>query len=220
MRIRAVWPLVLLLPVTAALACSDDTQDNPAFVADAGSTTPTPRPTDSGSDEQDAGALAPGEILHVVRTINDGEIAEATLAQQKATSDGAREYAEHMITEHGTANQRLTTLAQQKGLTLTDNAVSQQLKSAAEAMTAATAALSGSAFDAKYIADQVLMHQSALTVIDQQLIPSATDADLRNELTTTRASVAMHLTHAQELAAELGDGGTDAGMDSGMDDMH
>lgn len=221
MRIRAVWPVVLLLPVVAALACSDDTEDNFAYVVDAGTSAPTPGPGDaSAADDDDAGEqLTGGQVLHVVKTINDGEIAEATLAQQKATTTGARDYAEHMISDHGTANQRLTTLAQQKGLVLTDNPVSQQLKAAADAMATAAAALSGSAFDEKYIADQVAMHQSALTVIDQRLLPSTTDADMRAELTTTRASVAMHLTHAQELAAQLADGGTDAGEDSGMS-MH
>jgi predicted outer membrane protein len=43
-----------------------------------------------------------------------------------------------------------------------------------------------------------------LALLDQLLIPSAEDAELRAELTTTRGEVEMHLKRAEQIKAALG----------------
>ena len=49
----------------------------------------------------------------------------------------------------------------------------------------------------------ITMHQEVLTLIDTQLLPSATDTDLKALTATIRASVAMHLQTAQTIFATL-----------------
>jgi putative membrane protein len=48
------------------------------------------------------------------------------------------------------------------------------------------------------------MHEKVLRQLDDQLIPSADNAELRQLLTATRATVSSHLEQARQIQAQLG----------------
>jgi putative membrane protein len=116
-----------------------------------------------------------------------------------------------MVADHSTASQRVEALAQQQGVSPEANAVSTMLKAESDALIAQLQQLTGSAFDRAYIDAQVLVHDKVLGIIDSTLLAAAVDANLRNELTTTRGAVAGHLQEAQQIQSTLvSDAGTDA----------
>jgi hypothetical protein len=51
--------------------------------------------------------------------------------------------------------------------------------------------------------DQITLHTSVLQLLDETLIPHATNAALLTELGTERAAVMIHLAHAQQLLTGL-----------------
>lgn len=63
--------------------------------------------------------------------------------------------------------------------------------------------LQNHAFDRAYINAMVKDHAAALQLLDQRLIPQATNPQLRQYLEATRANVAQHLKQAQAVQNQL-----------------
>ena len=54
------------------------------------------------------------------------------------------------------------------------------------------------------MASQVTAHKDVLDVIDNQLLPSAKNVEVKTMLGETRRQVAAHLTRAEDVAKKLG----------------
>jgi putative membrane protein len=188
---NVAWCSALVL-----IACrgGGDAADQPAVDAPAAEAPATPA----------APALADAEIAHIAVTANAIDIEAAELAKQKTKNPEVRSFAETMIKDHTGVNQQAATLAQGLSLTPTDNATSQQLKSGADAAKTEISAKTGADFDRAYIAREIAYHQAVLDALDQTLIPSAQNAELKALLEKVRPAVAAHLQMAQQLQAKLG----------------
>lgn len=101
-------------------------------------------------------------------------------------------------------NEQAAALAQKLGVTPTDNAVSQQLKTEAEAAKADLAGKSGAEYDRAYITREVAYHQAVLNALDQTLIPGTQNAELKALLEKVRPAFVAHLQMAQQLQTKLG----------------
>ncbi len=64
--------------------------------------------------------------------------------------------------------------------------------------------MTGASFDRAYTANEVTYHENLLGAIDQVLIPSAQNGELKALLEQTRPAVVDHLRHAKELQSSLG----------------
>jgi putative membrane protein len=160
--------------------------------------------------------LSDSQAAGVMMEANSGEVMVGNLAVSRAQGASVRAFAQQMVTDHSMANQKLMMLLQRVGLSAGDSPVRQMLAMAAQTTLTQLSAQTGAAFDAAYLASQVSMHQQVLKLLDDVLIPSAQNADLKAELVSARATVAMHLSTAQSLAASGGgDGGTAADGASG-----
>jgi putative membrane protein len=146
--------------------------------------------------------LSDDQILQVVHTANEGEIAQAKLAKGKAQDARVKRLAAIMIKDHSEADHKAMALAK-KPNGPTPSATSASLESDAQNNTTALQSESGADFDKGYVASQVKEHQAVLDLIDQQLLPNAKVASVKTFVTGVRAKVAMHLHHAQELHAAL-----------------
>ena len=204
--LRALGLLLLSAPAALAVACGDDDNANTSTTSDAGVADVL---VVDAAPVDDGGVHTTAQILHVVKTINDGEIAAGNAAGAKATTTPAQEYAAMMVSMHTAGNQRGAALAQAKGVTPEDNAVSQKIASDNAAAAAMLAPLTGRDFDVAYLTAQLMAHQKAQAIVEQQLMPSATDADVSTELATTDATIKMHIQMAQrDLAILSGDAGS------------
>jgi putative membrane protein len=156
-------------------------------------------PALSACDENSDGAMSDAEVVAVAMALNSGEVMTSEPAQTRASSQAVRNFAAMMITDHTAANQRLTAL----GITPQPNLLSQQLTQAATQLTQSLSTLTGAAFDRAYMDAQLQLHQTALTLLEEELIPEAEAAALRAELELMRTSVIAHLDMATNIRAQL-----------------
>ena len=144
------------------------------------------------------------QIAAIVVTANQVDIDAGKLAKSKAHSKDVKEFAERMITDHSGVNKSATELVTKLHVTPQSNATSQSLQKGGDDNIAALKKLDGSAFDRAYVDHEVTYHQAVLDAVDQTLIPSAQNAELKALLVKVRPAFVAHLEHAKHLQDSLG----------------
>lgn len=167
---------------------------------DAPIATNAPEPPDAAA-EMPAGSAATtqADALAMLMTVDEHEIAAADQALGKNVTGAVRDFAQMMKTDHG---KNLTDTTKLGGAASTAPAV-KTLKDKGDADLRALDAQSGKAYEKAYIEAMVKGHTDALAMIDNTLLPAATDANIRQHFTTTRAAVARHLEKAKEVQGTL-----------------
>jgi putative membrane protein len=193
-----------IVAVAAALAfaaaCGDSEAGEQASTADV----PPPAAAEAPAAPAAAPTVTDPQIAAIVVAANQVDIDAGELARERGADPRVKEFAQRMITDHGGVNQAASDLVGRLGVTPEPNATSQKLTADGEASRTALQGQSGAAFDRAYIANEVTYHQAVLDAIDQTLIPSAQNAELKALLEQTRPAVAAHLDHARQLQTSLG----------------
>jgi putative membrane protein len=151
----------------------------------------------------DSASLSDGQIVAVIQTADQGEIAQAREAIRKGKNARVKQFAQHMVTDHSAAETKLATLDSSAGITPQENSVTAQLKSGGDQIMGNLKSASGSDFDKAYIDAQVSEHTQVLSLLDERLIPHAQNADLTKTLQAIRTKVAGHLKMAQDIQSAL-----------------
>ena len=147
--------------------------------------------------------LSDPEVAHVAVTANSIDIDMAKLVPSHTTNAAVRQFATTMITDHSAVNAQAAALAPKLGVTPKDNAVSQSLLSGATSARASLEPLHGAAFDRAYMDREVAYHQAVLDAIDNLLVPTTENAELRKLLVDVRPAIATHLEHAKHVRGQL-----------------
>jgi putative membrane protein len=127
---------------------------------------------------------------------NNAEIATSQLALQKSSNQMVRSYAQRMIQEHTQANQRLSRVAAQHGITLPTDpgplnaAIAQQL-----------AQLSGTSFDRAYMSTQENLHMQAIGLY-RTAVQQGKAADVKQYATALLPSINNHYQMANRAVAQ------------------
>lgn len=151
------------------------------------------------------GDLSDGEVLEVAISLNNGEVQMAVIAANVSSTSDIDTFATTMATEHSAAATAAMTLGTNEGITPEDSAANAAVKADAtkQVLRLSDAANSSDAdFDAIYADTQVIAHEDALHVIDEELVPSAENTALKTYLSTLRDTVTTHLTDARALAKD------------------
>jgi predicted outer membrane protein len=170
----------------------------------------------------DGGALTDGQIAGIVMAANTGEIDEAEMAlgagdagafadsgidagPARTTNPAVVAFAEMMVNDHSMSNAAVAAL----GITAEASAVQQNLQNTVQTTIASQLApVSGAAFDVAYMKAQVAAHTAVEMIVQTQLVPQASSAQLKNFLQTVLLpTVETHLSDATSLLATLQDGG-------------
>jgi putative membrane protein len=152
-----------------------------------------------------AAQKAMGSDQHFVTGVAKNGMAEvelAQLAQQKASSDQVKQFAQRMATDHGKANDELKTLAQNKNITL-PTAVDPEAK----AMHDKLSKMSGEQFDHAYMQHMVTAHRKSVDAFRMES-KSGKDADVKSWAAKTLPTVEEHLKMAQDANKAVGTSGT------------
>jgi putative membrane protein len=153
------------------------------------------------------GAVAAGpndaQIAAIVVTANQVDIDAGKLAASRTKDAEVRAFAQRMVTDHTGVNQSAVELVTRLKVTPEDNPTSQSLKSGGEQNVAALMALHGAAFNRAYVDHEVAYHQQVLDAVDQVLIPSAQNAELKALLIKVRPAFVAHLEHARHIQVAL-----------------
>jgi putative membrane protein len=160
----------------------------------------------------DAGAANAGptdaQIADIVVTANQVDIDAGKLAESRTQSEDVKAFAQRMVMDHSGVNQSAGALVTKLHVTPEPNETSKSLQKGGDANLAALKKLSGAAFDKAYIDHEVTYHQAVLDALDQTLIPSAQNGELKALLVNVRPAFVAHLEHAKHLQASLGKTGS------------
>lgn len=143
------------------------------------------------------------EIAHIVVTANTIDAEMGQLAQTKAQSEAVRRFAQTMVTDHNAVNAQAQQLATQLNVTPVEHQVSRDLRQSADAARMRLDSLTGGEFDRAYIQREVEYHQAVLSALDNTLIPSAQNAQLKTLLEQTRPAIDAHLQEARRIQGTL-----------------
>ena len=100
-------------------------------------------------------------------------------------------------------NKQALDLVKKLNVTPLDNDTSKALSKAAADKLAELGKLSGAAFDKAYVTNEVAYHKAVNGALETQLIPSASNAELKGLLQTGLKIFQGHQQHAEHIAAEL-----------------
>jgi putative membrane protein len=147
--------------------------------------------------------LTDPQIAHIAYTADNIDIAAAKQALTKASNKDVKAFAEDMVRDHEAVNKQALDLVKKLNVTPLDNDTSKALSKAAADKLAEFGKLSGAAFDKAYVTNEVAYHKAVNGALETQLIPSASNAELKGLLQTGLKMFQGHQQHAEHVAAEL-----------------
>jgi putative membrane protein len=143
------------------------------------------------------------QIAHIAYTAGVLDIETAELALKTSKTKTIREFAESMVRDHKAVNDKALALVKKLNVTPEDNATSKSLAADAKKARASLSKLSGAAFDKAYVGNEVAFHKTVNGALSTTLIPSASNAELKNLLETGLKIFQGHQQHAEMLAKDL-----------------
>ena len=147
--------------------------------------------------------MSTGEVLHVLHTINRGEIEHAQLALDTSEDPRVLETAERILEDHEASNERISAVAEFTGTSLQDNTLSKGLQMQASAILGDLEEMSGAEFDREFLQRQVELHDIALDTVTNELMPNASSPEVRQLLEGAVPRLENHLQEAAEQHASL-----------------
>lgn len=194
------WFAVAGIPL-AALSCqneqrSDGAPSGTAQAAGAASVQATPMRFDDTTKTN--------MLLKQIHAANQDEIEMGKLAMDKAQSPDVKKFANQMVTDHTSADQKLTDLSKRINLDLNAapmDPIAQALGAASDDHKRMVRGLSGPQFEAAYVAPQVDNHSLVLKFVEEA--QKTASGDTRKFLDDTRPVVESHLDHAKNLMRGL-----------------
>lgn len=199
-RRRSIVSLaVMLLPTVAG--CRYFRPIDPAKPATA--TPAQQRPAAQAASPVRRGDVSDANIAAMVLALNNTDISYARLAPARAQRDDVKKFAERMLTDHTGVNGLVTDLLRKLDVAAEDNTMSLDMRDESANKRDILRELSGFAFDSTYMENEVAYHQKFLASIDNVMIPSARNGELKNLLVAVRPAVAAHLAHAEQTRANV-----------------
>ncbi len=200
---RARWFVILTATVTLAVAgCSKKEKEAPAPAATPATTVaPAPAP---------ASALNDAQIAAIVVAANQVDIDAGQLAIKKSNNPEVKKFAERMITDHTAVNKAAVELVTKLNVTPVESDASKSLTAGGSDTRAELEKLEGEAFDQAYVDNEVAYHEAVIGVLKSQLIPSASNQELKDALVGAQPAFDAHLQHAKQIQSALKGDGTAA----------
>jgi putative membrane protein len=147
--------------------------------------------------------LTDPQIAHIAYTAGQIDIEAAKQALAKTKNQEVRAFADDMVRDHTAVNKQALDLVNKLKVKPEDNATSQALTKQAEAKRTELAKLDGAAFDKAYVDNEVAYHKAVDSALETQLIPSASNGELKSLLQTGLKIFQGHEQHAEMVDAKL-----------------
>jgi putative membrane protein len=143
------------------------------------------------------------QIAHIAYTAGVIDINAAKQAMSKASNKEVKAFAQDMVRDHEAVNKQALDLVKKLKVTPEDNDTSKTLSKQAADKLAELNKLKGAAYDKAYVANEVAYHKAVNSALETQLIPSATNPELKSLLQTGLKIFQGHQQHAEQVAASL-----------------
>ena len=157
----------------------------------------------SGAALAQGAKLTDPQIAHIAYTAGVIDINAAKQAEAKGSNKEVKAFAKDMARDHEAVNKQALDLVKKLKVTPEDNDTSKALSKQAADKLAELGKLKGAAYDKAYIDNEVAYHKTVNTALETQLIPSASNPELKSLLQTGLKIFQGHQQHAEHVAAEL-----------------
>lgn len=193
--------ITTIMGLALLLACGQsDREPAPDAGAASRETGMTPDTASTGTPTGE-GEASLGGILSRLELANTAEIQTSELAARQAHSPAVKKMASTLLSHHQQNRKELEALAKQKGVDLVPASGGSTLRDTSGVL--ALKSLEGIAFDTAFVAGQIEAHRANLDAIQNQLLPAAQDADVRQFLQKTQAAMEKHLAGLQDIQGQL-----------------
>ena len=143
------------------------------------------------------------QIAHIAYTAGTIDIAAAKQALAKTHNSSVRAFAQEMVRDHKAVNDKALALVHKLHVTPQANPTSAALTKQADETRARLSHLSGAKFDRAYVDNEVAYHKTVNGALENTLIPSANNAQLKSLLETGLTLFREHQAHAEQIAKGL-----------------
>lgn len=143
------------------------------------------------------------QIAHIAYTAGVLDINAAKQALTKASNKEVKAFAQDMVRDHEAVNKQALDLVKKLKVTPEDNDTSKTLSKQAADKLAELKKLKGAEYDRAYVANEVAYHKAVNSALETQLIPSASNPELKSLLQTGLKIFQGHQQHAEQVAASL-----------------
>lgn len=143
------------------------------------------------------------QIAEIVVKANQVDVDAGHLAVSKTANSKVKAFAREMIAAHTEIGNEAVALVRKLGVTPEPSVTSHSLEGGGAANIALLSNLNGVQFDRAYVGHEVAYHQQVLAAVDEILIPSAENPQLKALLQSVRPLFVAHLEHAQALRESL-----------------
>ena len=147
--------------------------------------------------------LTDPQIAHIAYTAGVIDVTAGKQALSKASNKEVKAFAENMVRDHEAVNKLALDLVKKLNVTPEDNDTSKGLSKHAADKSTELSRLSGAAFDKAYVANEIAFHKAVNGALETQLIPSASNTELKSLLQTGLKIFQGHEQHAEHIAAGL-----------------
>ena len=143
------------------------------------------------------------QIAEIVVKANQVDVDAGRLAMSKTQSSDVKAFASEMVTAHTQIGNQAIALVRKLGVTPEPSVTSHSLEGGGAANIALLNKLDAAHFDRAYVGHEVAYHRQVLAAVDDILIPSAENSELKALLIAVRPIFVAHLEHAQHLRDSL-----------------
>ncbi len=157
----------------------------------------------SGASAESLAPLKDAQILHVIHTAGQIDIAAANLALKKSSNSSVREFATAVLSDHTAAGTAVQSLVTQWNIQAQDNQISQSLAGRESEQTQDLSKLSGPAFDKAYTQNELAFVVFVTGALEVTLIPSTQSHWVKSLLQNELALFKRHYNQAAQLASQF-----------------
>jgi putative membrane protein len=149
-------------------------------------------------------AVTPAGVLSEINVANTTEIQLSTLASKKASSAQVKQVAKKLAADHAKNRQQVQALAQKLDVKLTPTQGGSLSAADSAAMPADLQGKSGAAFDKAFVQHEIEDHQTNIDRIQNQILPSIQNEDVKSYLQKTVSEMQNHLSSLKQVQQQLG----------------
>ena len=146
----------------------------------------------------------PAAMLSQLNVANTMEIQVAGLAAKKATSAQVKQVAKKLVNDHKMNESQLKALAKKLNLDLTSAQGGNMASADSAALPSDLQGATGTQFDQAFVRREVEDHQSNIDKIRNQMIPAATNPQVKAFLQKTVTAMEGHLAALKKVQQQVG----------------
>ncbi len=143
------------------------------------------------------------EIAHVAYTADLIDIRYAHLALAISRNPAVREFAQTMIRDHASVNDKALALLTKLNASAQDNFLSRQLNAQADQLVDEMRRLDGRAFDERYAANELGYHHAVNDLVAGTFIPNIQNPEVKALFEAALVIFTAHEKHAENMVASL-----------------